>query len=1324
MLAGQALNGIMPSATEEVLRLRKELRLKDAEFSKERAILEQKNQQMEQQLKDSKDREESQKRIHETMINCLNSNDPSQTSQAISQLQQNEKQLKSDVNDLLSKNRMLHDEIDIKEKNYKRQLDDKDMKIKDLEIQIERMRLDQKQMQMEFDQDKKDLSIKLQNAFRDREQDSQKAEIKFKVENNDLKNEIERLKLMYQRDNEKLKSEFDMNLKEMRMIHEQEKFNLQYKAEKSNNDLSSLINKINTQGLNESHRSDKVIRKREELEQEIMSLHHEVEQIKVQYDVEISKITQDKVQAENKAMKLQKSLDKIKNAPKPVKIDLPVNNEQKQQDNAKVIQSLKEEVDCLLKENEKLNEQVKKFRKETLENQDYIEKLETNERKLRQQLKEKSTSDVTSEQVMELKKQINKEKRKNIEIQEQYNHLNDDFQKIRDLNLGEMLEKDKKITKLSKDLREAERKMLDIQSVFNSNQPQIIAHNRNPSPFGTLNLDHNHNRNISYNPLSTTLSNNTPNIRGYHQSQNSQLHYQQSPKVINNNGNSNNNPQIMCGVVQEGNQMMKTIPQLEYTLLKTCQRMADSAIRMECGLCFQVFETPDFDIHIMQDHPQPKHMRNQTQNAFPNTSTIANQNNLAPYSSNKNNNAAGKRYAEDLQASTQQLASLLQSSPRSKNVKSRDNNSGQQNKWIQNSRSFTCLLNDLNEIEEEEKVSTNQTNANNTTANNENTDQSYFKIQQQQQQQQTIKSKSPNMIQQQDSERTKSRNANNPNINGSSLQMSTLQSGNTIQSVLRSQKELKKQKSNLSITQTANTSRVQQQQPQSVTVLTACRTEIQNLKRENKKMSHQLQNQEQKIHDISKDCTQIKRHVKKDTKKQNVSSVADEIKGLLEKIVTIQGKDNGQPGSYTSRQNNNIPMSTDSIVELRSSASSVYNKKKKANHKKKRNDKSPLQNIVLSQNNHFVSNDNNQQSHRENKENMQLAAKHQTHVSNKLPRKNLQEQFNNHDKLENFSSSSSGDYSKRSIIAIEKRSKIIKKTEELCSNSPKRYKNYFEIIKSVVEPTTNSGSNSNQATARNNLRGHHRYSPTSTNDENSNSKLKQVRSQLRVHQNDHNQYQHSPNLNPAFQNLNTNPAYENTTNDNRNSRNMNMPFAISNSKYINNNFQNTINSSHNNLVLYDSSNTDIFKSKQLKYQPTVHLTTKEMQQHSKFHYHRSNESARQNEFDQQNYSIDMDGDAARHINILNNGSSSNNSSDDFEEAQTNRDRRQEVRRSNEKVPNLGEGIFQQQPENEFVTGRFCDNGAQGKSFLFKGNSNNNSHNNSTIRNHLKSNTRL
>lgn len=45
---------------------------------------------------------------------------------------------------------------------------------------------------------------------------------------------------------------------------------------------------------------------------------------------------------------------------------------------------------------------------------------------------------------------------------------------------------------------------------------------------------------------------------------------------------------------------------------------------------------------------------------------------------------------------------------------------------------------------------------------------------------------------------TKSRNVSSNNPNTSTLQLSTLGSGNTLQSVLRSQKELKKHKNNQS----------------------------------------------------------------------------------------------------------------------------------------------------------------------------------------------------------------------------------------------------------------------------------------------------------------------------------------------------------------------------------------------------------------------------------------------------------------------------------------------------------------------------------------------
>ena len=51
------------------------MRQKESDFAKERAILKQKVELLELQLKDSTEREESQRKMHETMINCLKKDD-------------------------------------------------------------------------------------------------------------------------------------------------------------------------------------------------------------------------------------------------------------------------------------------------------------------------------------------------------------------------------------------------------------------------------------------------------------------------------------------------------------------------------------------------------------------------------------------------------------------------------------------------------------------------------------------------------------------------------------------------------------------------------------------------------------------------------------------------------------------------------------------------------------------------------------------------------------------------------------------------------------------------------------------------------------------------------------------------------------------------------------------------------------------------------------------------------------------------------------------------------------------------------------------------
>jgi aminoglycoside N3'-acetyltransferase len=79
MVSSNAHNLGMISA-EDVIKLKKELRLKQAEFDKHQAILEQKNEQLESQLKETECRLQSQAQMYETMINSLKAHDTTSAS--------------------------------------------------------------------------------------------------------------------------------------------------------------------------------------------------------------------------------------------------------------------------------------------------------------------------------------------------------------------------------------------------------------------------------------------------------------------------------------------------------------------------------------------------------------------------------------------------------------------------------------------------------------------------------------------------------------------------------------------------------------------------------------------------------------------------------------------------------------------------------------------------------------------------------------------------------------------------------------------------------------------------------------------------------------------------------------------------------------------------------------------------------------------------------------------------------------------------------------------------------------------------------------------
>lgn len=64
--------------------------------------------------------------------------------------------------------------------------------------------------------------------------------------------------------------------------------------------------------------------------------------------------------------------------------------------------------------------------------------------------------------------------------------------------------------------------------------------------------------------------------------------------------------------------------------------------------------------------------------------------------------------------------------------------------------------------------------------------------------------------------------------------------------------------------------------------MTGCRTEIQILKKQNKKLKNKVEEQTFKLHDVSKDCSALKKKVNKDS----TSKLTYEIKDLLEKLVS------------------------------------------------------------------------------------------------------------------------------------------------------------------------------------------------------------------------------------------------------------------------------------------------------------------------------------------------------------------------------------------------------------------------------------------------------
>lgn len=92
--------------------------------------------------------------------------------------------------------------------------------------------------------------------------------------------------------------------------------------------------------------------------------------------------------------------------------------------------------------------------------QEYAERLEGNEKKLRQVLKEQAT--IEQDQVVELRRQLNQEKKRCLEQSEVMSQAKEALERENYKQASKLNEKDEQIRKLNKDMKSHQKKLYEI----------------------------------------------------------------------------------------------------------------------------------------------------------------------------------------------------------------------------------------------------------------------------------------------------------------------------------------------------------------------------------------------------------------------------------------------------------------------------------------------------------------------------------------------------------------------------------------------------------------------------------------------------------------------------------------------------------------------------------------------------------------------------------------------------------------------------------------------------------------------------------------------
>lgn len=132
----------------QILSLEKQMRERDNSYKKENALLQQKIELLNIQLKDSHEREQSTKRLHDTMISAFKNEDKEESQFGDPHIDKLVKQYDNKVKYLTERNekleKMLRDQISKEPSDLPNHSNEEDLKT--LEDQIERLQIENKQL--------------------------------------------------------------------------------------------------------------------------------------------------------------------------------------------------------------------------------------------------------------------------------------------------------------------------------------------------------------------------------------------------------------------------------------------------------------------------------------------------------------------------------------------------------------------------------------------------------------------------------------------------------------------------------------------------------------------------------------------------------------------------------------------------------------------------------------------------------------------------------------------------------------------------------------------------------------------------------------------------------------------------------------------------------------------------------------------------------------------------------------------------------------------------------------------------------------------------